>query len=225
MKKLVPLLSWTFILFVLLTGCGSNSDNTNGQVDQSDNPTTENNEQNEEDKNDHMKKSEETPNETDDAKGIRLMEKNLIYKGMNGKEIEETAHLTESDIQDYSMYVLPAYELTGEEPHKDVLYFTENDSHFMRIELLPSETNMDDAINTVKEQLSAVSKTVNEVNTNDKYDWLKNASAYESENAEEKVSAYLIKQDDWVLKLTIFTKLKEDLEDPFFKMAETIQAK
>lgn len=226
MKKLLHLFSYTFLLFILLAGCGSTSEKPTGneQINKSDNPSANTNNNSEED-NDQIKENEINSNETENEKEIRSKEKKIISKGIDGKETESTAQLTESDIQNYSMYVLTGFELTGEEPHKDVLYSTENDSHFMRIELLPVETNMEDAIHTIKEQLTAVSNEVNEVQTKDRSDWLKNAYIYKTENKEESVSAFLIKQNDWLLKLTIFTTLNEDFEDPFLKMAETIQAK
>ena len=54
----------------------------------------------------------------------------LTYNdGENDKSIE--AELTESDEQDYSLYVLPLYKLTSEEPGRDILYVNdENRLHF-----------------------------------------------------------------------------------------------
>ncbi|PAK74401.1 hypothetical protein, partial [Micrococcus luteus] len=70
--------------------------------------------------------------------------------------MEETAVLEKSDNQNYSMYVLPSYELTAEEPNKDVLYLTDNDQVFMRIELLPEDTDWEMAEENAKSQLTAV---------------------------------------------------------------------
>lgn len=154
---------------------------------------------------------------------IRLMEKNLNYQ-WKGEEKEETAFLKESDNQDYSLYVLPDYELTGEEPRKDVLYLKENDTLFMRIELLPADAELNDEIETAKSQLESVSSDIKEAKPQG-HEWLKDAAGFTADNGNEKVSAYLIPQKDWLLKLTIFTPVKENAEDPFLKMAETIEKK
>ncbi|RST75316.1 hypothetical protein D4T97_008690 [Siminovitchia acidinfaciens] len=154
---------------------------------------------------------------------IRLMEKNLTYQ-LNDETKEETAFLKESDNQDYSLYVLPDYELTGEEPRKDVLYLKENDTLFMRIELLPKDANLDNEIETVKSQLESVSSDIKESKP-EGHEWLKDAAGFTADNGNDRVSAYLIPQSEWLLKLTIFTPVKESAEDPFLKMAETIEEK
>ncbi|GIN19126.1 hypothetical protein [Siminovitchia fordii] len=162
-------------------------------------------------------------NEENGSDNVRLLEQNLTYQ-MNGQEKEETAFLKESDNQDFSLYVLPGYELTGEEPQKDVLYLKEKDTLFMRIELLPADADLNVEIETAKSQLESVSSEIKNAKP-DRYKWLKGAAGFTADNGNEKVSVFLVPQKDRLLKLTIFTPTKEDMEDPFLTMAGTIEEK
>ncbi|MFK4998096.1 hypothetical protein ACI2OX_14250 [Bacillus sp. N9] len=118
---------------------------------------------------------------------------------------------------------MPEYTLTGEEPGKDVLYLTENDVHFMRIEILPKDINAEVEIETIKAQLSTVNENVEEITTHSDSDWLSEASMFAVENGEDKVSSYFIPRQDHYVKLTIFSKVNDDYEEPFLKMAETLE--
>ncbi|HEY4552294.1 MAG TPA: hypothetical protein VIG80_03805 [Bacillaceae bacterium] len=220
-------LSIALISVLLLAACGtSGKDNTNG----SENSQPKENNTGETGKTEKTQKeepaaSEKQPgNEKEDTEKIRLMEQNLSYKA-GGEAKEETAFLKESDNQDYSMYVLPNYVLTGEEPNKDVLYYKEEDSHFMRIELLPSEISLEEAVTTAKEQLEAVDSKVEKGSAPEGHTWLSEAEIYTAQNGKDRVTAYLVKKEDWLLKLTVFTKLEDSHEDAFVKMAETIEKK
>jgi hypothetical protein len=200
---------------LLITACGTanNSSNHAGGKKQTENAY-------EEPKRDENGEAEEQK----DDKKVRLMEQNLTYE-INGEQKKETAFLRESDNQDFSLHVLPDYELTGEEPRKDVLYFKENDSQFMRIELLPSSTPLNEAAETAREQLEAVSPDVKEVKPSDSDAWLKEALIYQAENGQDQTIALLIPKKEFLLKLTIFTSADHPMEDPFLKMAETIESK
>ncbi len=70
--------------------------------------------------------------------------------------------LTKSPEQDYSIQVMDGYKLTGEEPGKDALVLTSDDSQFMRIEMLSSKASMDDAAQSVKQTATAVNKNAAE---------------------------------------------------------------
>lgn len=202
---------------LFVTACGTTK--TGENQGKGEKPADRTHEQTErEDKENTLEKEQE-----DDQK-IRLMERNLSYE-INSNVKEETAFLRESDNQGFSLYVLPEYELTGEEPQKDILYFKENDSQFMRIELLPSDTSVDEAADTAKAQLESVNSEMKQVEPDQNNKWLQEASIFSAGNKEDKVSVYLIPTKDRLLKLTIFTSAKQQMEDPFLKMGETIEHK
>ncbi|WP_079508233.1 hypothetical protein [Mesobacillus jeotgali] len=151
---------------------------------------------------------------------IRIMEQNLDYT-LNGQEKQQTGFLKYNDNQNYSMYVMPDYELTAEEPNKDVLMWNEDDSIFMRIELLPADAEWSLVEENSKAQLAAVGPEVKEAETPED-PFFKNAWAMETKNGPDIVTTYLIKNEDQPLKLTLFTKEGADHRDAFTQMAKTI---
>ncbi|MFD1705715.1 hypothetical protein ACFSCZ_03000 [Siminovitchia sediminis] len=231
MKKflllLIVLLSFTFI-----SACGTTNsneqENSNSVLEETGNQEETNSTSGQDStgddsavENESSAEDSSTADQDQENGNIRIMEQNLTYK-VNGKQFEKTAFLKQSDNQDFSLFVLPEYELTGEEPRKDVLYMKENDTLFMRIELLPKDANIEQETETVKSQLESVSSDIKKT-LPDHHDWLKNASGFTAENDQDRVSAYLIPQGNDLLKLTIFTPSQQQAEDPFLAMAKTIE--
>lgn len=151
---------------------------------------------------------------------IRLLENKLSFT-VNGETKEETAFLKHSDNQGYSMYILPEYELTAEEPNKDVVMLTDDGEIFMRVELLTEDVDWKATEQTAVEQLQAVATKVNEV-TPPKLDFFANSKVYEAKINGEVITSYLVKNNEGIIKLTSFTKDSDDHRDSFIKMAETI---
>lgn len=165
--------------------------------------------------------SEQDQSENKGEEGvIRILEQNLTYS-VNGEEKEETAFLKYNDNQNYSMYVLPEYELTGEEPNKDVLFWNEDDSVFMRIELLPADIDWAMMEENTKAQLTAVGPEVKEAEIPED-PFFANAWAMETMSGAEVVTSYLIKNEKQPIKLTLFTKETANHKDAFLEMGKTI---
>lgn len=160
---------------------------------------------------DDLKKKEST---------IRLLEQNLEYT-VNGEKKEDTAFLKFNDDQKYSLYVLPEYELTPEEPNKDVLFLSADDSIFMRIEILPDDSNWATLEKDGETQLESISKNAEQISLPED-PFFKNAWAMQVSQKDEIISSYLIKDSELPLKLMIFTKKDKDHLDPFLEMAKTI---
>ncbi len=89
----------------------------------------------------------------------RTSEQTIAYS-LNGESKKEAAQLTKSDNQNYSLYVLSNFELTAEEPYKDLLFLSEDDSNSMRIEILPADTDLEPLKENTLLQLQAVNETV-----------------------------------------------------------------
>ncbi|MBS4198753.1 hypothetical protein KHA93_03695 [Bacillus sp. FJAT-49732] len=231
MLKTIKFMAACFLAILLLAACGTSGREANltngsgaGENQEEKNSTAKGDKVVEEENDTNAENDEKQSVDQEDAsQKIRLFEMNLSYE-VNKEKKEDTAFLRSSDNQDYSLYILPEFELTGEEPNKDVLYLKENDRHFMRIEILPSETDMDDSVSTIKEQLTAVNSEVTQLQVKHSK-WLENAHIYQAEKDDEVVTAYLLKKDDQILKLTIFTTKELNYLDPFLKMAETIEKK
>ncbi|MBU8877611.1 hypothetical protein BGM26_01240 [Bacillus sp. FJAT-29790] len=224
MKTLAKWMLITGLLGMILAGCGTSQtsgDSTNGTA-----PTNNVDDENQNaDDQDAGESQGEKGNSEDNAEEnkdgvVRILEQNIQYK-VNGETKEETAFLKNNDNQHYSMYVLPDYELTAEEPNKDILFLAENDQVFMRIELLPDDVEWSLMEETTKSQLEAVNEEVETIEAPSD-EFFQSATVMEASTDEETVTAYLIKNKKQPLKLTIFTKSNLDVKDAFVQMAKTI---
>ena len=81
--------------------------------------------ENEEPQQEIEKNPEEEPKEQVEKESVEetspATEIKISYS-YNGESEEETAIWTKSDNQAFGLYILPTYELTAEEPNKDILY-------------------------------------------------------------------------------------------------------
>ena len=200
------------ILTLLLAACGTSNkqESVKEPVDNSEQTNDQTDPQN-----------EETTNNEQDAIKTRTAEQAIEYS-LNGETKNESAQLVKSDNQNFSLYILPNFELTAEEPYKDLLFLSEDDSNSMRIEILPADTDRDSLKANTLLQLQVVNETVQTLDPpNDAF--LQNATIMEaSNNNGEVVTAYLIDQKKSIIKLTLFTKDQPDYRDAFIQMAKTM---
>lgn len=135
--------------------------------------------------------------------------------------------LTVSDSQSYEMYLLPAYELTAEEPNKDVVFWTENDELFMRIETFnPEEADFAFAKDSIQQTVQASNENA-EVTELPGFegDEFVNSALYEIPTENGKVTGVAFEKDGLVVKLTIFDQTEADVTDEFLNMGKTISMK
>ncbi|MEH6940278.1 hypothetical protein [Bacillus sp. JJ722] len=245
MKKLPLVISLMGLL--LVAGCGSDSASDEGketkpstdvstekeQKPSTDDQTTTNTESevksNEDDTATEDKTTENTNaekpvekenNATDNKEQVdNTNEKSMKYQ-LQGETKVETAKLIKSDNQGYSMYLLPNYELTGEEPRKDVLYLKGSEHISMRIELLPENPDWAVYEENIPTELQDTNSNI--TNPSEPALQIPNAKVYEASNGQDRVTIYLIKDAKQPMKLTMFTTEKEDYRIPFVEMAKTI---
>ena len=136
----------------------------------------------------------------------------------NNENKEETASLKTSDNQPFSLYVLPKFELSAEEPGKDVVLFSENDSIFMRIELLSEDIDWAKAEKDAKTFLNAISDSITNPELN-----INNGLSYEVTSDNDVVTVVLLKNEKAPVRLTLFTTKDADYRHAFLEMAKTIQ--
>jgi hypothetical protein len=151
---------------------------------------------------------------------VRILEQNLSYE-MNNETHQKTAFLKYNDNQNYSMYVLPDYDLIVEEPAKDLLYFSKNKAISMRIELLSENIDWNLLKKSTYAELNSLYKT-NPVETSLTDHFFEDSAMYEIHSGDDIVATYFINDPDIKLKLTMNSKTKEDHRDAFFQMAKTI---
>lgn len=205
MKKWTQYLGGATMAALLLSGCGTTTDDKTAEP-QEDTVKEENT-------------AGSTNGATDSSEGtkkVRLMEQNLQYTS-NGEAKEETAFLKNSDNQPFILYVLQQFELTAEEPGKDVLFLTDDDSVSMRIELLTGDVKWDEVEENVQTQLKSISEKIEDPALN-----IDNGSGYEVVNGDDVVTSVLLKDEKSPVRLTMFTKKDKDYRDAFLEMAKTI---
>ncbi|KRF67949.1 hypothetical protein ASG99_00260 [Bacillus sp. Soil768D1] len=192
----------------LLTGCGTTTDDKTAEP-QEDSVKEEN----------KGGASYGNDSNSDHNNKVRLMEQNLQYTS-NGEAKEETAFLKNSDNQPFSLYVLQQYKLSAEEPGKDIVFLTTDDSIFMRIELLTGDVNWDEVEENVQTQLKSLSETIEDPALD-----VDNGSGFEVVRGDDVITSILLKGEKSPVRLTMFTKRNQDYRDAFLEMAKTLMRK
>ncbi|MER2141571.1 MAG: hypothetical protein ABS902_08005, partial [Priestia megaterium] len=126
---------------LLLSACGTNDDSAQPKS----NDQAENVQQDTASKSDQTSgvAKEESKKDVDSSEVSAKPSGSQSSTSETAKDGESTSSsktkLTKSPQQDYAVQVMDGYKLTGEEPGKDALVLTSDDSQFMRIEMLSSE--------------------------------------------------------------------------------------
>lgn len=211
MKKIYTTLS-ILVLTVLLAACGTST--TTEEQDTTQETVNENTEQT------------SSPEETEN---IETESETAQSAASSEKVVEGTT--MESDSQNYSITVVEGYELTGEEPNKDLLFNKESDLQSMRIETFSAnevtiEEIQENLVTTL--QASNESSTVTEIkdeNLIPTNEAIENTSAHQIDTPEGKVSGYVFEREGLIVKLTVFDTTDSPALETFVRMAETIKAK
>jgi hypothetical protein len=195
------------VLVIVLTSCSTSINNRDNQsMDIYRKATTEQNRIN---------------NNQNSIQLVRILEQNLSYK-INNNIYEKTAFLKYNDNQNYSIYVLPGYELIVDEPTQDLLYFADDEAISMRIELLSDNVDWESLKKTTYAELSSLHNTDRVKTSFLKDNYFKDLTVQEIRMEDDIVTTYFINHSEIKLKLTMNTKTKEDHRDAFFQMAKTI---
>lgn len=142
------------------------------------------------------------------------------------EEPEAEGTVIQSPEQAYEMTVLPAYELTSEEPGKDSLFLTSDSSVFMRVETFsPDDIDFAYAEDIMKQTVQASSSEgeLTEGAALQGDDFI-NSSVYEIPGEEGKVTGVVFEKEDLIVRLTIFDKTAVDATPDFIKMGQTIDS-
>jgi len=208
MKKIYTLLSF-LLLTVTLAACGTST--TTEEQDSSQEIVSEN------------KELTNSPEETVGS------EAEATQSASPDKVLEGTS--TESDSQNYSITVVEGYELTAEEPNKDLLFNQENDLQSMRIETFsPDEITIEEIQESLVTTLQASNESATVTDIKDEiliptHDSIENTSAHQIDTTEGKVSGYVFEREGLIIKLTVYDTNTSPALETFVQMAETIKAK
>ena len=194
-------------LILLLSGCGTTaSEDTEDQVTGSDTEQVEENDSTdaEETTDGSEEGSEEEAEDTSEALGERVA----------------------SDNQPFSLELMEGYDLTAEEPNRDVVFFKENDGLFMRIETFAKEgTDRAQLVQVLKDtvQASDAAATVMEISSPAKLPNQDMAQGYEMDIENGKVSGYVFETDAHFVRATIYDSNDTPKTGEFLMMLETLE--
>lgn len=154
-------------------------------------------------------------------------ERELTYQS-GGSEQAGQAMLTESDEMDYSIYVLDGYQLTSEEPSKDVLYWNEDEQVFMRIETFGSDA---DYTMLTEQMIGSLEYDGGEASDVSGEYSLAESSGIEElvirqlETGEGLTTGAVFMKDGMTVRLTVFDKPEADQTGALLSMGSTIGQK
>ncbi|WP_025783583.1 hypothetical protein [Sporosarcina sp. D27] len=194
--------------------------------------------------------SEGTESETDGAEGTDTTDENASSEDeateddttsdseseADSSESDDATTLadaveTESDEQSFKMQVLPTYELTSEEPGRDILYVKEHEDKYMVIGTMQaSETDFDKAVENMTETLAATSEDASPVELTDVAQLptskeLEKVKAYRVDSAEGPITAMIFQKGELIVRVMMYDNNDESYYEEYLKMAETIQPK
>lgn len=203
MKK-IKLLLTALLLSVLLAACGTSTESESNDQPNDVSTSTE---------------TEKTEPDTDSTEETSASDTKIDGTVVN------------SDGQNFSITIVDGYELTAEEPNKDLLYNTANDEQSMRIETFSaSDSNLDDITNNLKETIQASNETatiaeITEENLLPNGEGIEDVTGYQIDTEEGKVLGYTFESNGLIVKLTIFDTAENPAAETFINMAETIKSR
>jgi ABC-type oligopeptide transport system substrate-binding subunit len=164
----------------------------------------------------------ETPVETEEPEE-EPEEAEIAEEELSKAEAE--GQLTESDEQQYKIYVLPGFQLTAEEPNKDALLWEEDSAVFMRIETFTkTDIEFAQAEAAMKEALAASNPDAEMAETAAPQGAeILTSVAYEIPTAEGKVTGIVYEKEDLIVRLTVFDSSAVNATADFIDMGGTIE--
>lgn len=231
-KRWLTIFTMLGLMFVLTACTSENSitDTDEGNNNNSDTVETDENEGNLE--NDEDSASENIASDEDGADSEDAENDESKDNGEAANEQEEflnAAQLIESDEQDYSIYLLPEYTLTSEEPGRDSLYLDEDGSIFMRIETMLAEDGTYDyllenmqAILEASSSNGAAPEQLNDGASLPSGESIENVKAYSVDSETGPVTGIIFERDGMIVRLTMFDSLEANYFDQFLAMGETV---
>ncbi|PZX08145.1 hypothetical protein C7437_1011268 [Psychrobacillus insolitus] len=170
---------------------------------------------------------EEVPKETESKEEST----NIDDKSTSSSPEELEGTVVQSDNQNFAITVVAGFELTGEEPNKDLLFNKENDAQSMRIETFKEAgVNITDVTNNLVETLKASNEQAEVIQITDENqlpfnEFIEEANGFQIDTPDGKVSGYTFIKDGMVVKLTVFDTVDAPALELFVEMAETISSK
>lgn len=245
MKK-TSFLTLSLLLSMLLAACGTNDElNDTSKLSESEkvegsNVTNNSTNQQASDENEDAVETEKEDSNTDSntannnessnsnaTQGQNQSENNFkISYSLYNQSYDLNYDLVESDNQPFSIPVTEHFELTAEEPGKDMLVFKDNEEIMMRIEQydltsisVPDlQQNSIDLINSIASQ-----EQQSEYDLPAEFTSFANVKSYVATINDEKIIIVLFSKDQFMYRLTIFDHASINATNAFLTIASKIQ--
>lgn len=165
----------------------------------------------------------------DPAMGEPPAETKEVEIEVEGMKETRTGTLAVSD-NGYYLYVIPPFVFTPEEPGADVIYVESFPDYSMRIQVLPTDTDLTLIRENAEEELKSISGSFEELKGDDIYDpFLRNAEFYLQSIDEEMVKNIIVMNiDGRLIRFTMFLPVggeaSEGAVSGFIAMMKTIRA-
>ncbi|KZE38312.1 hypothetical protein AV656_05180 [Bhargavaea cecembensis] len=227
-------LSLSAAAVLMLAACGTAEEeadnNQDTQMEQEE--TADQNQGSETDEGTEKEASDENaPDEEDtevsEQEEARGPERELTYQSGTSQQTSQ-AKLTKSDEMDYSIYVLDGYQLTSEEPNKDVLYWNEDEQVFMRIETFGSDADYtmltEQMVGSLEFDGGEAADVSGEYSLAES-DGIEELVIRQLETEEGVTTGAVFMKDGMTVRLTVFDKPEAGQTDALLSMGATIGQK
>lgn len=148
---------------------------------------------------------------------------------VEGMKETRTGTLVVSESNGYYMYIIPPFVYTPEEPNADLVYLEAYPDYAMRIQTLPTDTDLALIRDNAEEELRDINPSIEERQGDDIYDpYLRNAVFYLQAMNEEIVKTIMVLEiDGRPFKFTLFLPVggeaSEGAESGFNAMIKTLR--
>lgn len=132
------------------------------------------------------------------------------------------ATLYRSSNQPFSMYTLPDYQASAEEPGKDVVLMTRNQAAWMRIEMYPATMAVSRIESSIRRALAVTATPMRE--KPGYAPTLPAATVFHAASAKSSVTAVLFERGGHRVVATVFVPAEFESLAPFFVMLKTIRS-
>ena len=200
--KGIKVFAITLALILLLAACGTSEETSSTETEQETEEATSGSEETSTD-------SEEEATEEEGTEEVTIGER------------------VSSDNQPFSIEVMEGYTLTAEEPNRDVLFFDENDSVFMRIETFAKEeADRTALVDTLKQtvQASDSTATLMEISTPAKLPNVDMPIGYEIAVENGKVTGYVFETEAHMVRAIIYDVSDVMKTGDYLEMLSTLQS-
>lgn len=149
---------------------------------------------------------------------------------VEGMKETRTGTLVVSESNGYYMYVIPPFVYTPEEPNADMVYMEAFPDYAMRIQTLPTDTDLALIRDNAEEELRYINESFEQLQGEDIYDpYLRNAVFYlQAMNEEILKKIIVLEVDGRPFKFTMFLPVggeaSEGAESGFNAMIKTLRA-